>query len=108
MAISNLEFMRDALNRISQTGLVVSKTTFGVDISGLCPDMIHTALCKTPTSFIEEEVNSLIFELTEEASWYVDDLVVGEVSIVPAGNAFLIIILLFNFADIQDSNETSK
>ena len=92
MAISNINFLGDTLKRLLKTGVVASKHSSGKDISAEVPTCVHSALI---TNFNEDEITSLIEEVLEETDWYGNPLHVGEVNVVPAGSAHLIIVLMF-------------
>ena len=92
MAISNINFLGDALKRLLKTGVVASKHSSEKDISAEVPTCVHSTLI---TNFNEDEITSLIEEVLEESDWYADSLYIGEVNVVPAGSAHLIIVLMF-------------
>lgn len=92
MAISNIKFLGDTLNRLLKTGMIASKHNSEKDISAEVPTCVHSTLI---TNFNEEEIASLIEEVLEETDWYGNPLYVGEVNVVPAGSAHLIIVLMF-------------
>jgi len=92
MAISNRKFLVDTLNTLLKTGVGASKHNSEKDISGEVPTCVHSTLV---TNYNEDEVTSLIEEVLEETDWYGNPLYVGEVNVVPAGSAHLIVVLLF-------------